>query len=91
MEKRLQIDFSERAYIELSGLQERLDAKSKSEVIRTSLGVLRWLLDESEADNRLLLQKPDGSTERVVFHFLDRVRPPDKTASSGANKQRAGA
>jgi hypothetical protein len=80
MDKRLQIDFSERAYKDLSDLQERLDAKSKSEVIRTSLGVLRWLLDESEADNRLLLQKPDDSTERVVFHFLDRARPREKRA-----------
>jgi hypothetical protein len=79
MEKRLQIDFSERAYNDLSDLQERLDAKSKSEVIRTSLGLLRWLLDESEANNRLVLQKPDGTTERVVFHFLDRARPRAKT------------
>lgn len=80
MEKRLQIDFSERAYNDLSDLQKRLDAPSKSEVIRTSLGLLRWLLDESAADNRLTLQKPDGSTERVVFHFLDRMRPREKPA-----------
>jgi hypothetical protein len=90
MEKRLQIDFSERAYDELEDLQKRLDAKSKSEVIRTSLGVLRWLLDESEADNQILLQNPEGGTERVVFHFLDRVRPRAKTASSAVKKQRAG-
>ncbi len=79
MDKRLQIDFSERAYNDLSELQELLDARSKSEVIRTSLGLLRWLLDESEAGNRLMLQKPDGSSERVVFHFLDRVRPREKS------------
>ena len=75
MEKRLQIDFSEKAYTDLVDLQNRLDAPSKSEVIRTSLGLLRWLLDESAANNRLLIQKPDGTTERVVFHFLDRLRP----------------
>ena len=80
MDKRLQIDFSERAYNDLSELQELLDARSKSEVIRTSLGLLRWLLDESESGNRLMLQKPDGSSERVVFHFLDRVRPREKSA-----------
>jgi len=79
MDKRLQIDFSERAYGELEDLQARLEAPSKSEVIRTSLGLLRWLLDESEADNRLMLLKPDGGTERVVFHFLNR-RKPTKTS-----------
>ena len=79
MDKRLQIDFSEHAYNDLSELQELLDARSKSEVIRTSLGLLRWLLDESEAGNRLMLQKPDGNSERVVFHFLDRVRPREKS------------
>jgi hypothetical protein len=75
MEKRLQIDFSERAYSELEELQHRLEAPSKSEVIRTSLGLLRWLLEESEADHRLMLQKTDGSTERVIFHFLNRIKP----------------
>ena len=80
MDKRLQIDFSERAYNDLSDLQKRLDAPSKSEAIRTSLGLLRWLLDESESGNRLMVQKPDGSTERVVFHFLDRVRRRDQPA-----------
>jgi hypothetical protein len=79
MDKRLQIDFSERAYDELEELQSRLEAPSKSEVIRTSLGLLRWLLDEADADNRLMLQQSDGSTERVVFPFLNR-RPPAKTS-----------
>ncbi len=86
MDKRLQIDFSERAYNDLSELQEILDARSKSEVIRTSLGLLRWLLDESAAGNRLMLQKPDDSTERVVFHFLDRVRPREKSAPAEVEK-----
>jgi hypothetical protein len=75
MDKRLQIDFSERAYKDLEDLQNRLEAPSKSEVIRTALGLLRWLLDESDASNRLMLQKSDGSTERVVFHFLNRQKP----------------
>lgn len=81
MEKRLQIDFSERAYNDLTELQKRLDAPSKSEVIRTALGVLRWLVDEHTTKNRILLQKPDGSTERVVFHFLDRLRLQDEPRS----------
>jgi hypothetical protein len=75
MDKRLQIDFSTHAYKDLADLQKRLEAPSKSEVIRTSLGLLRWILDESDADNDLLVQKSDGSTQRIVFHFLKRQRP----------------
>ena len=73
MDKRLQIDFSERAYADLENLQKRLEAPSKSEVIRTSLGLLHWFLDEAEIGGRLMVQKPDGSSERVVFPFLDRL------------------
>jgi hypothetical protein len=89
MDKRLQIDFGERAYDELEELERRLEAPSKSEVIRTSLGVLRWLVDESEADTDVLLQKSDGSTTRVVFHFLARLRPtkPAHTSTSKAKRK----
>jgi hypothetical protein len=76
MEKRLQIDFTEKAYSELEALQKRLDAKSKSEVIRDALGVLTWLTDEILKNNHVILvEKPEaGVTREVVFHFLERVR-----------------
>jgi hypothetical protein len=70
---RLQIDFSEKAYGELESLQERLDASSKSEVIRDALGVLRWIVEESDRGNRILLEKPEG-TRKIMFHFLERSR-----------------
>jgi Arc/MetJ-type ribon-helix-helix transcriptional regulator len=86
MEKRLQIDFSEKAYKELETLQERLDATSKSEVIRDALGLLRWLADEVDKGHRILVEKPeDGATREVVFHFLERSH------SSGKKKNRAAA
>ena len=75
---RLQIDFSEKAYKELESIQERLDATSKSEVIRNALGVLRWIIDESDRGNRILVEKPDGPRE-IMFHFLER----SKKASDG--------
>lgn len=71
--KRLQLDFSENAYKELEDLQGRLNATSKSEVIRDALGVLRWLADEVNADHRILVEKPEGTRE-VVFHFLERSK-----------------
>jgi hypothetical protein len=72
-EKRLQIDFSEKAYEELEGLQKRLDATSKSEIIRDALGLLRWLADEVvEKQHRILVEKPEekDATREVFFHFL---------------------
>lgn len=78
MEKRLQIDFSEKAYKELEALRERLDATSKSEVIRDALGLLRWLAEEVvDKNHRILVEKPEegGTTREVVFHFLEHSRP----------------
>jgi metal-responsive CopG/Arc/MetJ family transcriptional regulator len=73
--KRLQLEFSESAYKELEDLQTRLNAPSKSEVIRDALGVLRWLVSEVEQENRILVEKKDGIRE-VVFHFLRRSPSP---------------
>ena len=80
MDKRLQIDFSESAYRDLVALQKRLDARSKSEVIRNALGLLQWLMNEIGAKNRLILQRPDGSEREVVFHFLDRTQRLEEAA-----------
>lgn len=77
MEKRLQIDFSEKAYEELEGLQKLLEIKSKSEVIRDALGLLRWLADEVVLKgHHILVEKPEegGVNREVVFHFLERSR-----------------
>jgi hypothetical protein len=79
MDKRLQIDFTEKAYNDLEALQKRLDAKSKSEVIRDALGVLNWLADEVlEKKHEILVEKPEENvTREVIFHFLERVKPHD--------------
>ena len=84
MEKRLQIDFSEKAYRDLEDLQKRIDAPSKSEVVRDALGVLRWLADAVLTKNhRILIEKPeDGTTREMVFHFLERARPQRETAAT---------
>jgi hypothetical protein len=74
MEKRLQIDFSEKAYKQLEALQNRLDATSKSEVIRDALGLLQWLVDEVVEKNRhILVETEQGTTRELVFHFLQRA------------------
>lgn len=84
MGKRLQIDFSERAYKDLEALQRRIDAPSKSEVIREALGVLRWLAEEVLGKNhRILVEEPEeGTTREIVFHFLERSRPQEVESSA---------
>ena len=77
--KRLQLDFSDSAYRDLEELQDRLNAPSKSEVIRDALGILRWVIGEVDNDHRILVEKPEGTRE-VVFHFL--TRAPAKKASA---------
>jgi hypothetical protein len=88
MERRLQIDFSDRAYNELEALQKRLDAKSKSDVIRDALGVLQWLADEVlEQNHRILVEKPEdgNTTKELVFNFLERVR--SRGSQSGGDRR----
>ena len=77
MDKRLQIDFSERAYNDLNALQRRLDAPSKSEVIRSALGVLKWLSEEIAANNRIVVERADGTEREIFFHFLDHLKKED--------------
>jgi metal-responsive CopG/Arc/MetJ family transcriptional regulator len=78
--KRLQLDFSDSAYQELEEMQDRLNAPSKSEVIRNALGILRWVVDEVDKDHRILVEKPEGTRE-IVFHFI--TRAPAKKAAAG--------
>lgn len=91
MEKRLQIDFSEKAYKELEALQKLLDATSKSEVIRDALGLLRWLADEVVGKgHHILVEKPEegaGVNREVVFHFLERSRSSEEDKK--ATRERA--
>jgi hypothetical protein len=92
--KRLQIDFSDKAYKDLEALQERLDATSKSEVIRDALGLLRWLADHVLIKNhRILLEKPEegGATREIVFHFLERSRSQDSQEDKKASRTRSAA
>lgn len=86
MEKkyRLQIDFSQKAYRELNDLQERLDAQSKSEIIRNALGVLRWIVEESTSGHKILVEKP-GGTREIVFHFVGRPKDVSQSLETAAD------
>jgi hypothetical protein len=57
--KRVQFDFSEEAYQRLERLRARTQKQSQAEVVRTSLRVYEWLLDQIEKGYTVQLAKDD--------------------------------
>jgi len=66
---RVQFDFTIEAYNELQALKERLRASSRAEAVRIALGVLRWVLEQHSAGNKILVEKQNGDQQEVVFPF----------------------
>ena len=67
---RVQFDFTIEAYNELQALKERLRASSRAEAVRIALGVLRWVLEQHSAGNKILVEKQDGNLQEVIFPSL---------------------
>ena len=57
--KRVQFDFSEEAYQRLEKLRARTEKQSQAEVVRNSLRVYEWLLDQIDKGYKLQLAKDD--------------------------------
>jgi hypothetical protein len=67
---RVQLDFCEEAFHELNGLQKKIHASSRAEVVRNALGVLRWVTNHLIAGNKIVVEKADGTRSDVEFPFL---------------------
>lgn len=66
--RRVQFDFAQEAYEELTQLQSQLDANTKAETVRTALRTLKWLLEVLGKDQRILVD--DGQkVQQVIFPF----------------------
>jgi hypothetical protein len=59
VKKRVQFDFSEEAYQRLERLRARTQKQSQAEVVRTSLRVYEWLLEQIEKGYTVQLAKDD--------------------------------
>jgi hypothetical protein len=59
VKKRVQFDFSEEANRRLEKLRERTQKQSQAEVVRNSLRVYEWLLDQLDQGYKLQLAKGD--------------------------------
>lgn len=66
---RVQFDFTEEALQTLDQLKEKLSLSSRADVIRYSLRVLSWTLEQLQSDAKILVEK-NGKAQEVVFPFL---------------------
>ena len=67
---RVQLDFTEEAFAELAALQEKLNASSRAEVVRNSLGILKWVTNNLAEGNKIFVERKDGTRAEVEFPFL---------------------
>jgi hypothetical protein len=57
---RVQLEFSEDAFLRLEALRQAKDAPTRAEVIRSALRIYEWLLEQSEAERIIEVQEKDG-------------------------------
>jgi hypothetical protein len=73
---RIQFEFSDIALKELDTLREKLNARSRGEVINHALGVLKWLVNEKHnKESRILVERKDSTRSEVVFPQLESIIP----------------
>jgi len=64
---RLQIKMSPKALSDLEDLQEKIDATSKTQVIKSSLKVFRFLEDEKEKGVKIILRDKEGKERELLL------------------------
>jgi metal-responsive CopG/Arc/MetJ family transcriptional regulator len=66
---RLQFDFSEEALKELEQLQEDTGLPTRAELIRQSLKLVQWMLNETSENSATFLIEKNGKMREIVFPF----------------------
>lgn len=66
---RVQFDFSDEALQTLDTLRDRLSLNSRADVIRYSLRILSWLVEQLQQDAKIIVEK-NGRAQEVVFPFV---------------------
>lgn len=60
------VEFSFDAITALEEIKERLGKKSRADVLRTALLLMKFLLDETQKGNQIaIISKGEGSSEKV--------------------------
>lgn len=82
---RLLLDFSEQAFNELNKITEKLGFTTRSQTIKNSLGLLKWLYKQGVIESRKIDIKAvgeDGSIYRPVIPFLEFLKKFNPTGHS---------
>lgn len=67
---RLQFDFTDEALGELDELKCATGASNRAEVIRQSLRLLQWTIEQTQDENATVLVEKNGRQREVIFPFL---------------------
>jgi len=67
---RLQFDFTDEALGELDDLKSATGASNRAEVIRQSLRLLQWTIEQTKDQNATVLVEKNGRQREVIFPFL---------------------
>jgi metal-responsive CopG/Arc/MetJ family transcriptional regulator len=67
---RLQFDFTEDALNELDELKGATGATNRAEVIRQSLRLLQWTIEQTRDEKATVLVEKNGRQREVIFPFL---------------------
>lgn len=68
---RVQFDFSPEAYEELNELQNEVNASTKAEAVRYAMRVLQWLVEETKAGRKIIVED-NRNFQEVIFPFITR-------------------
>jgi hypothetical protein len=68
--QRVQFDFSSEALNRLEGLQKRVEASTKAEVIRNALKIYEWFATQIDPEYLIEVQDKEG---KVIFRIPAKV------------------
>ncbi|MFH1432940.1 MAG: hypothetical protein ABIG84_07020 [archaeon] len=64
---RLQIKMSANALKELEDLQKKIDASTRTQVIKSSLKVYRFLEDEKSKGSKIIIKDKEGKEREIIL------------------------
>jgi hypothetical protein len=86
---RVQLDFEATDFQAINGLVEKLGLKTRAELFRSGLRVLRWMMLKKEMGCTIVAITPDQRYIEPDFEFFNNIGPPkDRGHLSGSNKVR---
>lgn len=64
---KFQVRMSEKALNDLEKLQEDLEASTKTEVVRSSLKLVKFLVTEKKSGVKVILKDKEGNEREILF------------------------